>query len=339
VQQVVAAGSPSFLFHAQDELGSFSAAAGSADLKAGTPADPNAEFRIGSISKMFLSVAVLDLVADGRLHLDDPIGSYLPGLLKLGDQITIRELLQHRAGLARNAEFGNGHGNTWYPAINQSCDTMTDTVAMIKASDVQLFPPGTSFSYSNAGYAVIGLLIDQVTGEDYGTFIAQRILAPLGLTHTSFQEGAPVWTGPYLHGYGDFQPGRIIHKNLQDETTCNVSAFGAAGAGISTTTDLTTFLGALLHGQLLSPSLLAQMLDGQPTDFGNDTTYGLGILLQQTPCGEIVGHGGAVFGYQSDLFALADGSRVFADAVPLYPGTDAVWNAVGNAENAEICGI
>jgi D-alanyl-D-alanine carboxypeptidase len=335
--QIIADGAPSYLFHADDETGAFSVATGLADLKSGAPAVPDAEFRIGSISKTFVAVAVLDLVADGRIGLDDPIGRYLPGLLSQGDVITIRELLQHRSGLATNS-FGDGHGATWYSAIVQSCFKQTATVDMIRASDVHLFAPGTAFSYSNAGYATLGLLIDQVTGEDYGTFIHDRILAPLGLTHTSFQEGSPVWSGPFLRGYGNFQPGHVWHSNYTDETDCNESEFGAAGSGISTTSDLTTFLHALLVGRLLPADLLQQMLTGLPTNFGPNASYGLGITIDDTRCGRIYGHSGGVFGYQDDVWASADGSRVAADQIPLYPGTDATWNSAAAGMRAEFCG-
>jgi D-alanyl-D-alanine carboxypeptidase len=334
---VVAAGAPSFIMHAVDESGEWSAGAGVADLKTGAPASPDAAFRIGSTSKTFVAVAILQLVNEGKIGLDTPVATYLPGLLARGDVITIRELLQHRAGLGTTG-FGTAHGRTWYPAIGDSCRNDFDPVAVIKAADVQLFEPGTGFNYANAGYTTLGLVIDKVTGESYEEFLRDRIIVPLGLTHTSFQEGAPSWPGPYLHGYGNFQPGggNYYQKHYSDVTTCEMSILGAAGSGISTTRDLTTFLHALMHGALLPTYLYQQMIDTVPTDEGY--SYGLGIFTF-TRCGiEMIGHGGDVFGYETDLYATADGTRTYSSEMPLYPGTDAINAAWRTVNNAEICG-
>ena len=294
--------------------------------------------RIGSISKTFVAVGVLKLVAQGRIGLDTPVSAYLPGLLARGGEITIRELLQHRNVLGTTG-FGNGHGNTWFPAINKACRDTEDPVAEIQAADVQLFHPGTAFNYANAGYTALGLVIDKVTGESYEQFLTDQIIVPLGLTHTSFQEGVPNWPTPYVHGYGNFLPGQgnIDQKHLSDETNCQMSIFGAAGSGISTARDLTTFMHALTHGQLLPNNLYQQMIDTIPTGLGYD--YGLGIGRFTTDCGvQVLGHGGAVWGYETDLYSTLDGTRTFADVVPMYPGTDLVWAAWTKLFDAEFCG-
>jgi D-alanyl-D-alanine carboxypeptidase len=335
---VVAAGAPSIVVHGIDESGEWSAAAGVANIKTGGPASPDAAFRIGSISKMFVAVGILKLVAEGRIGLDDPVSVYLPGLLARGDEITIRELLEHRSGLGTTG-FGNGHGNTWYPAINAACRDDEDPLADIQAADVQLFEPGTGFNYANAGYTALGLVIEKATGESYERFLTDQIIEPLGLTHTSFQDGVPDWPAPYVDGYGNFQPGQgnIDQKHLSNETNCSMSIFGAAGSGISTARDLATFMHALMAGQLLPASLYQQMIDTRPTGLGYD--YGLGILAFTTDCGvEVLGHNGVVFGYESDLWTTLDGTRTFADVVPMQPGTDAVWSAWNKVFDAEFCG-
>jgi len=337
---VVAAGAPAFLMHGVDEAGDWSAAAGVANLKTGTPASPDAAFRIGSISKTFVAVAILQLVAEGNIGLDEPVATYLPGLLARGDVITIRELLQHRSGLGTTG-FGNGHGNSWFPAINAGCKSEADPVSQIKAADVQLFEPGTAYNYANAGYTTLGLVIERVTGRPYADVLRDRITIPLGPTRTSFQDGVPVWPDPYVRGYGDFLPGAIWHKNYTDETDCTMKLFGAAGSGISTTRDLTTFLRALTGGRLLPDDLYRQMIDTLPTAPGSRLEYGLGIVRLTGPCGgavDLLGHDGAVMGYSTDLWTTVDGSRTFASVLPLYPGTDAMWAAVNVVFRAELCG-
>jgi D-alanyl-D-alanine carboxypeptidase len=335
---VIDAGVPSFLFRASDETGDWSMGLGVADLKKKTAASPDAAFRIGSISKTFVAVTVLKLVAAGEIGLDEPVETYLPGLLTRGADITIRDLLDHRSGL-RYVPFGAGHGNDWYPAVNASCRNDVDPVEEIRLADVQLSEPGTTFAYSNANYSALGLVIDKVTGQPYEQVIADLILHPLGLGHTSFQEGVPTWPSPYLRGYGNFLPGPIWHKNLTDETDCKMSIFGAAGSGISTTSDLMTFMKALTHGQLLPDELYQQMTDFQPApDLGPTAEYGLGISRVTMHCGTVlIGHGGGVWGYQDDLWTTSDLTRTFVGEFSLFPGTDAMFDAIGRVYELELC--
>jgi D-alanyl-D-alanine carboxypeptidase len=154
----------------------------------------------------------------------------------------------------------------------------------------------------------------------------------------SFQEGAPVWPGPYLRGYGNFLPGSIWHRNYTDETDCSMALFGAAGSGISAARDLAFFMRALVTGQLLPDDLYQQMIDGLPTDLGPGVTYGNGIIREDL-CGTVLlGHGGSVWGYQSNAYSTIDGIRTLAMGFPLYPGTDAMWNGVGAVTESEFCG-
>ena len=336
---VVAGGAPAYLIGGVDESGTWSAAAGVSDIRTGASARADAEFRIGSISKTFVAVAILQLVQQGKIGLDTPIDRYLPGLLTQGATITIRELLQHRAGLA-DSTFPDV--KTVFGAITRTCATTYDPVSVVKGADQQLSEPGTTFSYSNPGYVALELVIERVTGRPYERVLADQIIRPLGLTHTSFQEGAPHWTGPFLHGYVDFGPnglGTGVRDRLVDETTCNTSIFGASGSGISTTRDLTTFMRALIHGRLIHRDLFEQMIDAQPTDWGPNVGYGLGMVRETVSCGlELIGNSGAVFGYQSDLLATIDGARTMADGYSIYPGSSATWQALADAERPEFCG-
>jgi D-alanyl-D-alanine carboxypeptidase len=334
---VVSAGAPAYLVHVIDEGGEWQAAAGFSDLKKGLPANSDAQFRIGSITKTFVATAVLQLVGRGLIDLDAPIADYLPGLLSQGRVVTVRELLQHRAGLG-STPFGIDRGNTWYPALKQACRETTDPLAAIREADVQAYPPGTTYLYANAGYTALGLLLEKVTGKPYQQVLNEQIVAPLGLTRTSFQDGAPSWSGAFLHGYGNFQPGvgNLDQRNYSDETDCNMTLFSAAGSGISTTRDLATFMYALMHGRLLSHDLYAEMTTFLPT--GQGFGYGMGLAVLHTAhCGDIIGHDGAVYGYQDSLYARADGSRVLAEAFPLFPGTDQMFSAISQVDAAELC--
>ena len=337
---VVAAGAPSFVAHGVDESGEWSAAAGVADVKKGVPADPEAAFRIGSITKPMVAVAVLQLVDEGTIGLDAPVSTYLPGLLAQGDTVTIRHLLGHRSGLM-TGPFAHDSGRGYIGLIDTACHQKYDPVERVRTADVQLFPPGTAFSYSNAGYTALQLVMEKVTGKRYEQVLTERVVVPLGLTRTSFQDGKPVFPGPYIHGYGDYFPGvgNFYNAKLVDNTDCGTYAWGAAGSGISTGRDLTTFLRALTGGQLLPDSLYQQMIDTKPTNFGPIVEYGLGImrLLGQCEAGEILGHDGATYGYQTQVWTTLDGVRTMATALPVYVGRNAIHNAVGQVWNRELC--
>ena len=336
MQQLVDYGAPAVVIHAVDASGSWSAAVGVSDLHTGAPAAADAEFRIGSISKMFVAVAVLQLAGEGKIDLDAPVATYLPGLLVRGDIVTIRELLQHRAGLASTAFTQQGWGTVG--GVQQACHSYFSPTGQVQAADQQLYPPGTSWNYANAGFIALQLVIEKVTGQSYGQVLHDRIIAPLGLTHTSFQGGAPVWDGPFLHGYGYYLPGKanFYHEHFVDNTDCAEWIFGAAGSGISTTTDLTTFIQAMTHGQLLSPTLYAQMIDAVPV--GPDYAYGLGLEQDTAGCGvTVIGHSGGVYGYQSFLLTSQDGSQSIAIDTPIFTPYQFINDLFDNVVRAEVC--
>jgi D-alanyl-D-alanine carboxypeptidase len=334
IPTVVAGGAPSFLVRGVDEAGAWSAASGVTDITTWAPASPDAAFRIGSISKTFTAVAVLQLVDEGKIGLDRPVNTYLPGLLKRGDVITIRELLQHRSGLGTTTFPSDG---TWIDGVQKACNTTYDPVAVVKAADLQLFEPGTNFNYANAGYTALELVIQKVTGKPYAQVLDERIVQPLHLTRTSFQDGRPVWPGVYVHGYLN-QTNQVGNLQLIDETDCKISVFGAAGSGISTTSDLITFIRALTHGQLLPNGLYQQMIDGQPTPWGANVFYGLGIVREDVCGTTLLGNGGTVFGYQADIWTTIDDARTLSDAYSLFPGTNRMYSAINHLYVAEFCG-
>jgi D-alanyl-D-alanine carboxypeptidase len=342
IQGVVEAGAPAFVVHAVDESGEWSAAAGVEDIKTGVPASPDAAFRIGSITKPMVAVAVLQLVDDGELDLDVPVDTYVPGLLARGETVTLRHLLGHRSGMG-NTPYAPGsyYSNGWVGGINQICNTTYDTVALVHAADLQIFEPGTDFWYANAGYQAIQIIIEEVTGKSYQQVLTDRIIDPLGLTGTSFQDGRPDFPEPFLHGYTDFGPGYGRYKNglLKDTTDCITSFWSAAGSGISTARDVTTFFRALAGGLLLPDYLYQQMIDTKPTFFGPHLEYGLGImrLLGGQGCPEVLGHTGGVFGYQAEAWITLDQVRTVTAGLPLYLGSDAIWNAAGEMWSQQLC--
>jgi D-alanyl-D-alanine carboxypeptidase len=336
LQQLVAAGAPAAVVRAVDESGTWSAAVGVSDVKTGQPADPDSAFRIGSISKMFMSVAILQQVNAGVLNLDAPVDRYLPGLLSQGNVVTLRELLEHRAGLAAIGVTQTHWG--FQGGIQADCHQYVDPISVVRAADQQVYPPGTNWIYSNADYTALQLILERVTGKPYMQALNDSIVAPLGLQHTSFQDGKPVWPGPYLHGYGDYKHGlgNYLDQHMVDNTDCETYNWGAAGSGISTTSDLMVFMHALTSGELLPDDLYQQMTTGIFVDPAHPTYYyGLGIEDSHTSCGRIFGHSGEVFGYESEL--LTNGTRTLAVDMNILTYRPQIIDAFFNVIYAEFC--
>ena len=184
VTELVAAGAPGAAARIEDERGVEQVASGVADLRTGRAMQPHLHFRAGSVTKPFVATVVLQLVADGKLSLSDPVDRWLPGVLSYGDQINIRHLLNHTSGVPHNAPilwrslYGSPDGRfrTWTPRAQ---------IALV-ADLPPLFPAGTAWAYTNVGYTLLGLIIEAATGTRLGTQLSRRIFRPLGLRDTSF---------------------------------------------------------------------------------------------------------------------------------------------------------
>ncbi|MEU4768665.1 serine hydrolase domain-containing protein [Actinosynnema sp. NPDC023794] len=273
----------------------FTARAGTAEVDSPRPVPTDGRFRVGSITKTFVSTVVLQLVGEGEVELDAPVQRYLPGLLPDGDRITVRHLLQHTSGLY-NYTAALPLGPDGVLSIRYKTWAPTELVALSTAQPLD-FQPGTGWKYSNTNYVVAGMLVEKVTGRPYGAAVEQRVLRPLGLRSTSVPGARTAIPGPHAHGYIT-AGGQVV-----DITEFNPSVAYAAGEMISTTADLDRFLDALLDGRLLRPAQQAELTSTLPTSNG----YGLGIEKTDLPCGVAVwGHGGGIPGYSSLTISTPD---------------------------------
>jgi D-alanyl-D-alanine carboxypeptidase len=307
-------------------------ATGVADIATGQPIAVDDRFRVGSIVKTIVATVVLQLAAEHRLRLSDTVGRWLPGLVPNGRGITVRELLQHTSGLfdyfndpAFVQAFKADPTRTWQPR----------TLVRIAVAHPPLFPPGTSFAYSNTDYILLGLVIQAATGQPLARELRDRIFAPLGLRHTSLPFAQVIPPSPYAHGYLLNQPGA---PGPVDLTQVSPSISWAAGGLLSTAPDLSRFYTALLTGRLLPPRRLHQMLTTVP--IGPGTGYGLGIISLQTPCGTAWGHNGNFPGYTSNAFTTLGGAR---QVIVLINATASTLTAQQNADlgaalSAGLCG-
>lgn len=224
----------------------------------------NDRVRIGSVTKTFTASLVLQLVAEGKVDLDAPIERYLPGLLHSSDMdgsgidgsaITVRQLLQHRSGLPEFA--GEPGADEWIAANENRTLTPSAAVAIALGKPAQ-FVPGTSFVYTNTNYIVLGMLVKSVSGRSYADELRSRILDPLDLEDTYLPPAGELdIRGDHLTGYQDLDGG------LTDVSRTEPSIPWAAGAMVSTGTDLNTFWRALLDGQVVPAEQLAEMTTPQ----------------------------------------------------------------------------
>ncbi|MFG3054152.1 serine hydrolase domain-containing protein [Kitasatospora sp. NPDC048239] len=305
-------------------------AAGSADLATGAPASADGRFRIGSVTKTFVSTVVLQLVSEHRVGLDDTVESRLPGAVPNGAGITIRQLLNHTSGLFSYTDDASFNFDDpavvrqWLASGRWTAYRPEQLVDLANAHP-PYFAPGQGWHYSNTNYVLAGMLIERTTGRSWADEVERRIIRPLGLTGTSMPVNSPFIPGPHAHGYYLLDTGPV------DSTLFNPSMAGASGAGISTTADLTRFISALLGGRLLGPAELAEMQ--RTSDIGDGTKYGLGLQRMATPCGEFWGHGGGIPGYSTVMLGETGGRRQFAASVNPYdlsqPDTaNAVYNSL-----------
>jgi len=275
---------------------SFTARAGVAEWGGDRPVPTDGRFRVGSVTKVFVSTVVLQLVGEGKVDLDAPVSRYLPGLLPDGDRITVRMLLQHTSGLY-NYTSGLPLDPAGFETIRYRHREPRELVAIATAKPLD-FEPGTKWSYSNTNYVVAGMLVEKITGRPYADAVRQRVIQPLRLRDTSVPGDRVDVPGPHAHGY------YRVGDRVVDVTRINPSVAWAAGEIISTTADLDRFVAAVARGELLEPAQFAEMTELTDVSPG----YGLGLEQQDLPCGAtVIGHGGGIPAYSTVMLSSKDG--------------------------------
>ncbi|MGW5051389.1 serine hydrolase domain-containing protein [Actinokineospora sp. NPDC004072] len=269
---------PGVAVHAGDATGSWTLTAGTAATGQNRPITAADHFRIGSQTKTFTAVVVLQLVDEGRVELDAPIARYLPGVVTGnydGDAITVRQLLQHTSGLVRDVRDARANPDGTY------------SLAELVASAMDEPPqgaPGAAVAYSNVAYLVLGMLIERITGQSAGEAITARVITPLGLDETSFPAARTrALAAPYLPGYTGGRLGGFFFW-YETTTAIELSFWSTAGNMASTLDDLVESYRALGDGRLLSPAALAEMRRVVPV---GDAGVGLGIDRVPLPCGGV----------------------------------------------------
>ncbi len=311
-QGLVEAGYPAALAAVSDSKGeSAGVAVGKGSLETGQAPPMDGEVRIGSNTKTFVSVVVMQLVQEGKVGLDEPIETYLPGLIKGegvdGSKITVRQLLQHTSGLPDFDETLVGTTDVFQ--YRHHYVTPRDVLDSALGKPAQ-FEPGAQWKYTNTNYLVLGMLVERVSQRPVGEQIDERIVKKLGLSHTYFPApGDRSIKGTHPQGYHLNGEGK-----LADITEMDPAWAWAAGAMVSTPSELNTFFQAVFDGRLLSQSSIDEMKNGAvdaSSYLGPGTVYGLGLIGTPLSCGGTSwGHGGTIHGYQTDNAVGPDGTAV-----------------------------
>lgn len=303
-----------------------SRAYGFSNLEHGVPTTPETVFRIASVSKQFTAAAILLLMEDGRLDLDDPLSLYVPELPQ-ANEITLYHLLVQTSGLPDYADDKTSNATM---SVARSSDEMIQWIASLEPR--QLFKPGERWSYSNSNYALLGAVIERVGGKPIQDFFEERLFTPAGMEHTGFDDPSeivPSRAAGYRRSAG-------TSSGFSNADLLSWTIPGAAGGLRSTAGDLLIWNNALFSGQLISQASLGAMIapgklsDGQTTkrgmpeawQLGLDADYGMGVFISNSAGGPRIWHSGDMPGFSSWMAH--------------YPEQDAVIALLRNSESADM---
>lgn len=267
----------------------------------GVPMDPGLKFQIASITKTFTAHLVLQLAQEGRLSLEDRLDRWLPGVIQMSDRITIRQLLNHTAGVY------NFSDEEFHRTVYNNPDkpwTRQELLDIARAHGPD-FAPGKGWKYSNTGYVLLGMIVEQASGQSFDEALESRILRPLGIkASVADKRSLTAEQAQYARGYV-YMGRRDPDRPWKDYTVIDPSALSTA-ANMVSSLDLLTWLDALLSGKLLNDRYRQEMFSFVPTGM-DGFTYGMGVMN----CRGAVGHTGCYFSaYTSAIFRYRDCSFV-----------------------------
>ena len=267
---------------------------GVANIERNLTVTPNTMFQIASTTKPFTAMAVMILVEDGKVSLDERVIKYLPWLPQIYKDVTVRHLLSHTSGINRDVRTAN--------VDNFTLDEFKRRFAAAPASS----KPSERWEYSNNGYILLGMIIEAVSGKSYGDFLRQRVFRPLGMSNTLYNEPPGV------------AKDRAVGYDWQDNTYKPSPYFhgGYSGGGlVSSVADVAKWTRALDSKKLLRQSSFEQMWTpvnlrgGQPLSFefrGERSGYGFGWFLMAYKGHKLFTHGGTVSGFSSQVHRFVD---------------------------------
>lgn len=298
-------------------------ARGFGDQTEGVPATAETVYRVGSVSKMFTDIAVMQLLERGDLDIDRPVQEYVPDFNPTNDTdtpITLRQLMAHRAGIIREP-----------PAGHYFDDTGTDLATTVQSMDLtpQIYPPTTRTKYSNAGIAVVGYALETTQGQPFAEYVKASVLEPLGMARSAFEPEPQIVSDladAWMWGFD---------RDLFAAPTFELG-MAPAGSMYSTVLDLSRFMSAAFRGgegeggQVLEPETLEAMFEPQFAESGATSGYGFGFRVDEMDGRRRLGHGGAIYGFSTQLSMLPDDGLGVA-VVSAVDGTNTVVGRIADA--------
>jgi CubicO group peptidase (beta-lactamase class C family) len=260
-------------------------AIGAADVSADREATPETQYRLGSITKTFTAAAIMQLRDAGKLDLEDTLDKHVDAAAHAP---TLRRLLSHTSGLQRET-----HDDAWLKARFADVPELLDTLGEAE----QVLPPGARFHYSNLAFALLGVVVERASGIPYAQYVQERLLAPLGLTRTTFEPEEPAAAGyvvqPYVEG-------------VWTEAPVSTGAWIAAGQLWGTVGDLCTWASFLAapDESVLARATVEEMRTVQTIDDHVRWSggYGLGMMLVRDGDRILAGHGGSMPGFIAGMY-------------------------------------
>jgi CubicO group peptidase (beta-lactamase class C family) len=289
----------------------FAAGYGLADLENGVPATPATIYHFGSITKPFTAAAVVQLVEAGKIRLDDEITRFLPSYPVQGHRVTVQHLLTHTSGIKNYLLLPR-----WQEAVR--LDLSHEQLVHLFRNEPFDFPPGEKFVYSNSGYYLLGLIVEQAAGQPYPEYLKARMFDPLKLASTAYCEQRPVIKGR-ARGY-EIVDGVILNADYLSMTHAY-----AAGAVCGSALDLVRWVRSLADGRLVSQDGFRRMSTAAILTDGTPIEYGQGLALSFVEGHPRVSHLGGI--------------RGFASQFAHYPGDDLTVVVLTNTENAKAATI
>ncbi len=264
---------------------------GMANVELSVPATPETVYELASVSKPFTASAVMMLVEEGKLALDDPITDHLPGLPKAWEGITVRNLLNHTSGI-------KDYLNTEHLSFRK--DYTNDEIIKTVADLPLDFPPGRKWAYSNTNYALLGMVIEYASGKSLAEFLAARVFGPLGMGSSRVNDTLAIIpnraSGYERHG------GTL---RIRDFVSPSLAATGD-GEVVSSVLDLARWDAALDSGKLLKRSTLRRMWTPATLKDGTETGYGLGWAVGEHGGHKVVEHSGGFPGFSAHISRYED---------------------------------
>jgi CubicO group peptidase (beta-lactamase class C family) len=249
---------------------------------------PDTKYLMGSVTKQFTAAAILQLAEKKKLNLNDPIGKYLPDYPRpAADKVTIHHLLTHTSGIPGFTELPE------FRSIYTKPSTHDEIVATFEDLPLQ-FEPGSEWKYSNSGYFLLGMIIEKVSGQDYGDYLRSHIFEPLGMKNTGYPKGAMESPGLAI-GYTSDSSGNTVRAVMTHS-----SIPFSAGALYSTVGDMVKWDAGLRNGRILTRESLDKMFTPYKEKYGYgwmvDTLYGHQLAM----------HGGGIEGFVCDFARFLD---------------------------------